>query len=130
MKSGQKSTPFSVCEIPKKELAIVDVFIFHHCPLTKFFSWVNFWIIYLASNFSLTMEMVNTVCLGFSHECSEFSQSSYFLEFGVKYLESFSVFYVHSWLKCKQSIYTHLTMHFTRHLYVLFYRLSVGIILA
>ena len=40
-------------------------------------------------------ETVNTVCLGFSHECSEFSQSSYFLEFRVKnvfrikYLEFF-----------------------------------------
>ena len=33
-----KSTPFSVCEIPKMEHAIVDVFIFHHRPLTKFFS--------------------------------------------------------------------------------------------
>ena len=38
---------------------------------------------------------VNTVCLRFSHECSQFSQSSYFLEFRVKnvfrikYLESF-----------------------------------------
>ena len=45
---------------------------------------------------SYNSEMVNTVnivCLGFSHECSEFSQSSYFLEFRVKnvikYLEFF-----------------------------------------
>ena len=29
-------------------------------------------------------------CLGFSHECSEFSQSSYFLEFRVK-----NVFRIH-----------------------------------
>ena len=40
-------------------------------------------------------ETVNTVCLGFSYECSEFSQSCYFLElrvknvFSIKYLESF-----------------------------------------
>ena len=41
--------------------------------------------------------MVNTVCLGFSHECSEFSQSSYFLEFRVKKCvqdKIFGIFYV------------------------------------
>ena len=44
-------------------------------------------------------ETVNTVCLGFSHECSEFSQSSYFLEFRVKKCvqdtcKIFGIFYV------------------------------------
>ena len=47
--------------------------------------------------FTKPLETVNTVCLGFSHEFRQFSQSFFFLEFRVKKCvqdKIFGIFYV------------------------------------